>query len=320
MEYTTLGNTGLKVSVAGLGCGGHSRLGQSTGKTASQSIDIVRQAVDMGVNFIDTARAYGTEEIVGKALKGLNRDALVISTKAQVRSDTTPKTAAAVVADLDASLRDLQMPAIEVFHLHGVPPDLYEYVLAEIVPALMRERDKGKFRFLGITETPPNDPRHQTLSRAVDAGVFQVLMVAFHMLNQKAIYKVLNPARQAGIGTLIMFAVRVIFSRPERLKEAIVEQVEAGKLPSWLALKDAPLDFLVHAQGANSLTDAAYRYCRHTSSGDVVLFGTGNAAHLKANIDSLLRDKLPSADLQRLQELFADLEGVGLDRPLSPRS
>ena len=71
MQYTTLGRTGLKVSVAGLGCGGHSRLGQKTGRTEQESIQVVRQALDLGINLIDTAEAYGTESIVGKAIQGV---------------------------------------------------------------------------------------------------------------------------------------------------------------------------------------------------------------------------------------------------------
>ena len=64
MQTTTLGRTGLTVSVAGLGCGGHSRLGQTQGASFEHSVDIVRTALDRGVTFIDTAEAYGTEEIV----------------------------------------------------------------------------------------------------------------------------------------------------------------------------------------------------------------------------------------------------------------
>jgi aryl-alcohol dehydrogenase-like predicted oxidoreductase len=60
MEYTTLGKTGLKVSVAGLGCGGFSRLGLSAGKTEDEAVLLVCEAVDMGINFIDTAPIYGT--------------------------------------------------------------------------------------------------------------------------------------------------------------------------------------------------------------------------------------------------------------------
>ena len=91
MQYTTLGKTELQVSVAGLGCGGYSRLGQSTGRSEAQSTALVEQAMDLGVNFIDTARNYRTEAIVGKALKGRNRDELVISTKATLADDTGRK-------------------------------------------------------------------------------------------------------------------------------------------------------------------------------------------------------------------------------------
>ena len=81
MEYTTLGRSGLHVSIAGLGCGGHSRLGTKTGKSEQESIAVVRQALDLGINLIDTAEAYGTEAIVGKALQGVPRDQVVIATK-----------------------------------------------------------------------------------------------------------------------------------------------------------------------------------------------------------------------------------------------
>ncbi len=56
MQYTTLGRTGLKVSVAGLGCGGNSRAGIGTGKSMAEAADIIRAALDLGVDYIDTAR------------------------------------------------------------------------------------------------------------------------------------------------------------------------------------------------------------------------------------------------------------------------
>ena len=81
MDYTTLGRTGLKVSVAGLGCGGPSRLGMRDNKSQRECVAIVRQALDLGVNFLDTAEVYGTEEIVGKAVAAVPRDKVIISTK-----------------------------------------------------------------------------------------------------------------------------------------------------------------------------------------------------------------------------------------------
>ncbi len=62
MDFTTLGRTGLRVSVMGLGCGGPSQIGRRTGKTERESVGLVRQALDAGINFIDTAESYKTEE------------------------------------------------------------------------------------------------------------------------------------------------------------------------------------------------------------------------------------------------------------------
>ena len=81
MQHTTLGRTGMQVSVAGLGCGGHSRLGQSYGASEDESIAVIRRALDLGINLVDTAQVYGTESIVGKAIRG-RRDEVVLSTKA----------------------------------------------------------------------------------------------------------------------------------------------------------------------------------------------------------------------------------------------
>src|SRR5579863_6092165 len=82
MDYTTLGRTGLRVSVAGLGCGGFSRLGLGTGGDEASAIGILREALDLGVNLFDTAAAYGTEPVLGKALRGVPRERVVICTKA----------------------------------------------------------------------------------------------------------------------------------------------------------------------------------------------------------------------------------------------
>ena len=82
MHYHPLGNTGLTVSVAGLGCGGNSRLGLGRGASFDECVGVARAAIDLGVNFLDTAEVYGTEEIVGAAVKAYNRDKLAISTKA----------------------------------------------------------------------------------------------------------------------------------------------------------------------------------------------------------------------------------------------
>ena len=315
MQYTTLGKTGLQVSVAGLGCGGYSRLGLSTGRSKAQSIALVQQAIDHGVNFIDTARNYRTEAIVGQALKGRNRDELVISTKATLADDAGRKPPAQVVSELEASLRKMDLTTVDVFHLHGVQSSVYDYAVQKVVPALLREQEKGKFRFLGITEVPPKDHHHQTLERAVQQDCFDVVMVAFHLMHQSAREKIFKHTLTTGIGVLNMFAVRLLFSHPGRLNQVVTRLVNEGKLPTWLAEAADPLGFLIYPDGARTIIDAAYRYCRHEPGTDVILFGTGNPTHLRSNIDSILSDPLPAADLQQIKELFGALEDVGLDAP-----
>ncbi len=314
MDYTTLGNTGLRVSVAGLGCGGFSRIGQGTGKSEAESIAIVRQALDLGVNFIDTAAAYGTESIVGKAIEGVDRDSVVISTKASVGRSGNVRSPEDVVASLDNSLRELRLDCIDVFHLHRVLPETYTYVREALVPALAVEQEKGKFKFLGVTEAP-EDEEHQSLTQAVEEDCYRVIMVAYHMLNQSARTQILPTALENGIGVLIMFAVRLLFSEPGRLTRVVRELAEQGRLPAELSDEPEPLGFLIHEAGAQSVIDAAYRYCRHTAGSDVVLFGTGNPDHVEANVDSILRPPLPAAGVEQLEAVFGALTGVGLDRP-----
>lgn len=320
MEYTTLGRTGLKVSVAGLGCGGNSKLGLGTGHDMAHAVSIVQRALDLGVNFIDTAQYYGTEPAVGAAIHGRARDSIVISTKHKVSLiDGTVFTVAEILAGLDRSLRALGTDHVDVFCLHTVLPKEYDRVMTEVVPPLLREKEKGKFRFLGITEFAGRDPRHDTLARALKDDCWDVMMVAFHMLNQNARQRVFPATQAKNIGTLLMFAVRAIFSVPGRLQEDITELANAGKVPKWLAEKKNPLDFLLHGQGARDIIEAAYRYARHEPGANVVLFGTGNPDHLAPNINAILQPPLPAADAKKIAELFGKLEGVGLDEIIPKR-
>jgi aryl-alcohol dehydrogenase-like predicted oxidoreductase len=315
MEYATLGRTGLKVSVAGLGCGGFSRLGLGTGKSRAEAVALVRQALDMGVNLLDTAAAYDTEAVVGEAIKGVPRDSVIIATKAWIPPGAGRGAAKRAVASLDASLRRLGTDYVDIFQLHGVVPQGYAEACDVIAPALLEERAKGKIRHLGVTEAASEDPEHQMLRRAVEDEVWDVVMVAFHMMHQNARSRVFPRTIANRAGTLLMFAVRNIFSRPERLAAALRELTQRGELPRWLADAPNPLGFLLHDGGAGSLTEAAYRFARHEPGVDAVLFGTGEPDHLRANIAALLAPPLPLADRLTLTKLFGHLSGVGLDPP-----
>lgn len=150
MARVELGRTGIKVNVVGLGAGGDSRLGlKSVG--ADASVHLVRTALDLGIDFIDTAEAYGTEEVVGRAISEVPRDRVVISTKKRT-FDTNALDPKDVVESLEASLRRLKTDYVDVYHLHGVRPGSYASLRERLLPTLHNLRAQGKIRFNGLTE------------------------------------------------------------------------------------------------------------------------------------------------------------------------
>ena len=313
MRYTSLGKTGLRVSVAGLGCGGFSRLGLATGKTEDQAADLVLEAVDLGVNVLDTAPSYGTEGIVGKALKKLARDKVVVATKMHVVRNGEWYNAERVTQNIDNSLKQLGTDYIDVFQLHGVRVAEYDHAINVVLPALLAAKEKGKIRHLGITESPVDDFTHEMLLRAANEGLWDVFMVAFNMMHQGTRKKLFPLTLEKKIGTLLMFAVRSIFTKNERVVAALKEAAARGKISKEIAENPEPLGFLLHKDGASSITEAAYRFAVHEPGVDVVLFGTGDRDHLRANVKSLLMPPLPAADTAKLTGLFGTLMDVGMD-------
>lgn len=304
MECTTLGRTGLKVSVMGLGCGGHSRLGLATGRTEAEAIAVVRKALELGINFIDTAEGYRTEDVVGQALKETPRERVVLSTKVGPRQQDRLLTAAELVERAEGCLRRLRTDYVDILHLHGVRAEDYAYCVSELVPALQRLRAAGKVRFPGITEVFAADTGHRMLTRAVADDCWDIVMVGYNLLNPSAHARVFPATRQKGIGTLCMFAVRRALSRPEVFAEVVQELIAQG-----LVEKDA-LAQIPEAESAARLTDLAYRFCRAAPGIDVVLSGTGNPSHLEANAAVLNAPPLPPARVLALQRLFERVDSV----------
>ncbi len=315
MDYVPFGRTGLTVSVAGLGCGGNSQLGLGKGKSEAEAVRLVRAAFDLGVTLFDTAEAYGTEGVVGEAARQIGRDRIVIASKCRMRVGEDLISAAQFRAKLDASLKALRTDYVDIYQLHAVTPAMYEHVAAELVPTMQEAKRQGKLRHIGLTETSPHDHRQQMLQRALQDDVWESAMLGFHMLNQGARSDVFPLTRAKGVGTLLMFVVRNIFSQPGMLQQTVRELAAEGRLPQALADDSEALDFLIHEGGATSIIDAAYRFARHEPGADVTLFGTSETAHLEANIASILRPPLPESDRKRLAETFGHLRGVGLDLP-----
>lgn|SRR5436190_7519922 len=308
MDTVVLGRTGLEVGVAGLGCGGHSRLGQSSGANFDDSVALVRRALDLGVTYIDTARGYGTETIVGAAVECC-RDDVVLSSKASPRGpDGALLDAHGLRTAVETSLRELRTDRVDVYHLHGVGDDEYDYCVDALVPELERLRDKGMLRFVAVSERFGSDPGHVMLQRAVADDCWDVMMVGFNVLNPSARDRVFAGTRARSIAVEVMFAVRRVLSRPDELRRVVEELVEQGRLDGREIDAEDPLSFLVHDGGASSVVEAAYRFARHEPGCHVVLTGTGNVEHLEENVRSISAPPLPDADLARLRTLFGHLD------------
>ncbi|MCY4466041.1 MAG: aldo/keto reductase [Chloroflexi bacterium] len=308
METRILGRTGLRVSVMGIGAGGPSRLGKRDDNlTQQESVDLLLRALDGGVNFIDTAEAYGTEEIVGAAIAQRDRSQLVISSKKRLGKEAIRPNQ--LRDGLHESLRRLRTDCIDVYHLHGLRMQEYDYYLNEIVPAMHDLQREGKIRYIGVTEHWNADLQHTMLQRALADGVWDVIMVGFNLLNQNAREIVLQPAIESNIGVLIMFAIRLALSKPARLRETLQQLVESGELDASDFDLDNPLVFLME-NGAATIPDAAYRFCRDEPGTHVILSGTGNPRHLAANLETFARGPLSAEDTARLQRIFRSVHSV----------
>ena len=299
MQTTTLGRTGFNVSVAGLGCGGPSRLGtrEGYGGTEEDAVGLVRLAIDSGVNLLDTAVVYRTEGIVGRAVRESGRrDDLFVTSKAGV--DQSP---AEFAKSIDASLQTLGLDHLDAYFLHGVKPSELPAAMENLVPVLHDAQSAGKIRFLAISELFQDDPAHHMFrslyANNAWADVFDVIMVGFNLLNPSARRHVLPHTGRLNIGTLCMFAVRRALSDAQRRGEVLDEM----NLPA------ETLDFLGDAE---SVTEKGYRFCRHEPGIDCVLFGTGNQNHLRVNVRSINGNPLSADDAKRLNDLFGTRESV----------
>ncbi len=320
MDRTSLGNLKLPSSVMGLGSGGHSRLGQSYGAAAEESEAIVGRALELGVNHIDTATGYGTEGIVGAAVRGsgVSRSDLLIASKVSCHKDMVPVPWADYERAVHASLEATGLDYLDIYYVHGLYAEHVGHALETILPGLQGLKEQGLIRAAAISEHFNTDPSHQVLLDVVRTApeLVDVLMVGFNILNQSARRELLPLCLEHGIGVTCMFAVRNAFSNPAVLARIVRDLIAAGEVDTAEVDVDRPLDFVLRQGDAATLTEAAYRFCRWEPGINVVLSGTGRMEHLEANAACLRRPALPSATAERLRRIFRRVDSVsGQDRP-----
>jgi L-galactose dehydrogenase len=201
-----------------------------------------------------------------------------------------------------------QAETIDILHLHGVTAEQYEHSCSEMLPALVRLREAGKIRFTGITEYFNKDQRHAMLSRAVSDALFDVIMLGFNFIHQLAERRILPEAKRQDIGVLCMYAVRGPLAKLDTANALVRKVIEAGEVDAPTVDAANPLGLLLEPGAAGSLSEAAYRICRHTLGVDVVITGTSNVDHLKDNLRAIQMPSLPHAVRERLTKIFANVD------------
>ena len=301
MEMTTLGRTGLKVSRLGVGLAEIRQLEVASGTDTVGRI--LNEALDAGINFLDTAECYGNSEALIGNTVAHRRSEFVLATKAGHVStglSGTPWTGQTVRENIDRSLELLKTDYLDLVQLHAFdvaapPPD-------DVIEALLEAKEAGKTRFVGYSQ------EDEEAEWAIRSGLFDTLQMAFNLLVQDARYGLFELARAKGVGIIgkrpIANAMWGKALAGERHTHGTVEQLlleRAMRMQEPGPIDGAPDDHIELALGFVLAHPEV-----HTS-----IVGTRNPAHMLANIETVER-RLPISEAV-VAELHRRFDRVGRD-------
>lgn len=325
MRYRTIGQTGLRVSEIGFGCGNNAVL--MVKASYDEQLKAVRHALDLGINFFDTAFAYGlgkSEENLGRILNDLGAQP-VISTKIRLEADAVGDLKAATIGAAEAGLARLKRDRVDFLQLHTrvtlergmghrfslTPKD----VLGPngVVEGFKAMRDRGKVGFFGFSGL--GDPK--ALHELVESGEFHGFQCYYNLLNPSAGHpvpknfsaldygQILDHAAAKGMGAFVIrvLAAGALTSDPSKGGGGSGQTLSPG---SDYAVDLERAEKLKVALGIDSkeLTQAAIRFGLMNPKVSVVLVGFSNTTHIDEAAACSEMPGLSDEQMAKVQKLW----------------
>ncbi len=314
MEYRQMGRTGLKVSALGFGCG--SVGGLLIRGDYADMVQVIARAVDSGINYFDTARAYGdgvSETNLGRVLQELQAD-VVVGTKVQLRVHELEDIEQAVIASVEGSLQRLQVERIDLIQLHNQvvldrQPEQAWVTVEDVqaaIHAFRRLQEQGKVRFWGINGLGDTAALH----RAVASEQADTIQCCYNLLNPSAGQQVpegfpfqdyeqlIDRAAERRMGVI---AIRVLAAGAlsgSTVRHANAAQAVGPIGTSVTYAQDVTraqrFRFLVEQGHVDSLVEAAIRFAIAKNEISTVLVGFSNLEQLEQAVIYTNRGPLPA--------------------------
>ena len=297
MNYSTLGKTGLKISRLGFGTaeiGFEYGIGSRPLPTENEAIDLLKQAIELGITFFDTANYYGlSEERIGKSgiLKNPN---IIIETKcAQFleKGEYFPRTELEqkIRAQVEDSLKKMKIDTLPILMIHG--PSKEQIEKGELIEIAQKLKKGGIIRFTGVSTRGEDAP----LS-AIASDFFDVIQVAYSILDQR-MSRVLIEANKNNIG---------VVNRSVLLKGALTPLRE--KLPNGLKLLKEKADKAnkIAISLGIDLPILAIRFALSNKNISTSLIGTNKIENLEKSIKAIESGPLPKEIITKLEKLAID--------------